>query len=373
MRLCPLSKYQHKVKVGQPLPFSIRDSSGRLLLARAHLLSDEAQFEALLERGALVDLDELTGPRSEALSAPPELLPTLWRAFAERTSVALHAPPGPNWVPTLEELARLGLTLVERSPDLAIFLIVRGESPPQVHYGVMHSIHTMGTVALVGRRLGWDEPRVLTAMRAALTMNLSIIDLQGRLSTQTDAPTAIQRGNLRGHPQRSVAMLQAVGVSDEAWLTAVAQHHESPDGRGYPQGLTTIDELAQVLRVADIFTAKLSPRATRPALPACDAAKRLFAGESGSPVCAALIKEFGIYPPGCLVALQSGEVGVVSRRGASANAPLVDALIGRNGEPLLGSVRRDSGHGPHAIVKVVSAAKVPVRVAPEKIFAERAV
>ena len=43
---------------------------------------------------------------------------------------------------------------------------------------------------------------------------------------------------------------------------------------------------------------------------------------------AALIKEFGLYPPGCAVRLKSGEVGMVMRRGETASTPVVAVLIG---------------------------------------------
>jgi len=37
----------------------------------------------------------------------------------------------------------------------------------------------------------------------------------------------------------------------------------------------------------------------------------MFVQDQGHPMVAALVKEFGIYPPGCCVRLASGEVGLV--------------------------------------------------------------
>lgn len=62
-------------------------------------------------------------------------------------------------------------------------------------------------------------------------------------------------------------------MSDEAWLAAVEQHHEQPDGRGYPGGLRESGELSQMLRYVDVFTAKHAPRAARPPLPPQQAAR----------------------------------------------------------------------------------------------------
>lgn len=369
MRLCPLAKVQHQVKVGQALPFGIRDAGGRLLLARGLVLGAPEQFDALLERGAFVDLDELQGPRAEILKAPPERLPTLWRAYVERVGALLHTPPSPGWLEQLKEHSRTLLTLVDRSPDLAVFLIVRRDAPERCHYGVLHAVHAAACAALVGRRLAWDENRMLSLVRAALTMNLSVVDLQGRLADQPGALTAMQRQMLRQHPEKSVAMLVAAGVSDPAWLTAVLQHHEAPGGTGYPQGLHQVDEMAEALRVCDVYTAKFGARSTRRAMPGNQAARSLFTSFPQSPVTAAVVKEFGIYPPGSFVQLQNGETGVVVRRGAAANTPLVDVLVGRNGEPTLAPVRKDTSHKGCGIAQMVGDERMPVRVAPEVHFA----
>lgn len=362
MRLCPLVKVRHQIKLGQPLPFGIRDAGGRLLLARGITIAEEEQLDALLERGAFIDLDELQGARAEILRAPPERLPVLWRAWIERIDAALHAAPGPQWLETVQEQARTLLTLIDRCPDLAIFMIVRRDGPERSHYGVLHAVHAAASGVLVARRLGLDEARTLSLVQAALTMNLAVLDLQGRLAHQPGPPTAHQREALRTHADRSAAMLEAVGVTDADWLDAVQRHHEPPAGRA---------DLAEVLHVCDVFTAKFAGRATRAPLPGNQAAKSIFTSYPGHPASAALVKEFGIYPPGCYVALEGGEKGVVVRRGAAANTPLVDVLLGRNGEPTLAPVRRDTSYRGHAIVQAVPDAQFTVRAAPERLYAER--
>ena len=59
MELGPLTKVQHRIRIGSPLPFSIRDASSQLLLAKDQVVSDPHELEALVERGACVDVDEL--------------------------------------------------------------------------------------------------------------------------------------------------------------------------------------------------------------------------------------------------------------------------------------------------------------------------
>ena len=56
------------------------------------------------------------------------------------------------------------------------------------------------------------------------------------------------------------------------------------------------------------------------------AGREIFMQDPGHPVCSALVKEFGVYPPGCFVTLASGETGVVIKRGSTVMSPIVALL-----------------------------------------------
>ena len=84
----------------------------------------------------------------------------------------------------------------------------------------------------------------------------------------------------------------------------------------------------------------------------------------------ALAKEFGVYPPGCYVALASGETGVVIKRGDNLAKPVVAVMVSARGEPVTESVRRDSAQPEYAIVSVVGEKNVRVRVPKEALLAQ---
>ena len=367
MQFCPLSTVKQRITLGAPLPFNVRDADRTLLLARGQFIASQEQLEALLARGALVDLDELRRPGAEASDTPVAELPSLWNQSLDRMGTVLRASVQIDFTSALDAAARPVLALIDRDPDLAIFQIVRQDSAGRAPYGVTHSLHTAIAGELAARRLGWDEPRRRTLFKAALTMNLAMLELQSRLSTQVTPVTPAQRDAIREHAQGSVAILQAAGITDREWLDAVAHHHEVPTGVGYPQQLAEVGELASMLRRADVFTAKLSPRVTRAALAANQAARQMFLQDQGHPMSAALVKEFGVYPPGCCVRLASGEVGLVVKRGDTATTPIVAALTNRKGEPMIDPVRRNSALAEHTIVEVVDEKSLRVRVSPEKL------
>lgn len=166
--------------------------------------------------------------------------------------------------------------------------------------------------------------------------------VQGQCARQTTPLTSDQREQIAQHPHQASMLLRLAGLDDTEWLAAVEDHHERNDGGGYPNGRNDPGSLSQMIRLADQFTAKHSARATRPAMAALQAARELFLQNPGDPMAALLIKEFGIYPLGCFVTLASGEVGIVVRRGASANTPEVAVISTPRGAPLMAPQYRDT-------------------------------
>ena len=370
MELCPLAKVQHRIKIGSPLPFSIHDASAKLLLAKNQVVSDEHQLEALVERGACVNVDELRGVRAEIYGAPPELLPSLWRKCADMLSRVLASMPSADAPAALDETARYMAALTERAPDLAIFLLVRPDYAEHTRYGVVRSLHAAAAAYLIALRLGWTPERCLTLVKAAFTMNLGMLDIQERLSNQARLPDPRQRHAVHIHPTTSLATLKASGVTDEEWLQTVAQHHEKPGGGGYPAGVTEVGEMANALRTVDVYTAKLAGRSGRDSLPPTRAARDLLVVERGNPFALALITEFGVHPPGSLVRLHGGEVAVVVQRTADSAAPQVAVLTGRRGEPLVEPVQREASGRDHGIAGPAEPKGLRVRISPERLYAK---
>ena len=179
----------------------------------------------------------------------------------------------------------------------------------------------------------------------------------------------MQRAEINSHPERSARLLELAGVTDTDWLEAVRQHHEDETGGGYPLGLSQVNEIAQLVRCADTFTAKLSQRALRQPMLADKAARLQFQTSRGNVLTAALIKEFGLYPPGCVVRLKCGEIGMVMRRGEGVNTPIVAVLLDRFGDPLLSPGRRDTSRSGFAIVAVVPISGLRVRIGLERLIA----
>lgn len=369
-----------KVRLGEPLPWSVRDESTRLLLSRGHVIESEEQLEELLARGAFVDVEEARAvAHQEELAAQerahlstlkrPQNLFSLWDQTAQELRQLLgdqpaHAPPPGQ----IGDFSNRLIALVDQDVDMALYHVVRQESAHLFYYGYNHSIHTAVLCLLMARRLQWPPDRVQSLVQAALTMNLAILHLQGVMAEQDTPMRESQKAQIRAHPELAVRWLTEAGVTDEHWLGAIAQHHEHVDGSGYPQGCKEIGELAIALRVADVFTAKISPRKLRTALPIQEAARQLFREDHGGPLSSAVIKEFGLYPPGEVVKLTCGEIGVVMRRTDSVKSPLVAVITDARGHPSVHTLQRDTSQAPYAIIGSVADKSLVARMPPERIY-----
>jgi HD-GYP domain-containing protein (c-di-GMP phosphodiesterase class II) len=360
------------MRIGEPLPFGVRDQSGKLLLSAGHVVTDERLMQALLRRGIYADVDELRAHEARRLKQAGERRHTLfdlWKMATERLHKLLDSvKTNKAFGRQCEEFALQLMQLVKRDPDVAIYLSIRQEDEKLNVYSLTHSLHTAKICYLMGARLEWPEKRIQTLVQAALTMNISMVELHNQLA-QADRITEKHRQEVRRHPHQSVEILMQAGVTDKEWLQAVSQHHERPGGQGYPLGLQEIDELGFALGLADVFMAKISRNEHRAALPIQEAARQMFKESSGSPLAAAIIKEYGIYPPGDFVQLASGEQAVVIRRSAIAHTPVAAAITDPTGKPTVTTLRRDTAQPAYAIVgKAEDKKQMLSRLPPERVF-----
>lgn len=372
----PLPEVRDLIELSHALPFRVLDSLGRLLLGKGQTVLNERQLEALFERGACVEYDEVDAVRRAraGVAAAPErakLVPTLFDHWEQQTwaldSLVRDIAKGGPLAARLEAHADEHIALVDRHVDAALFLCIRQGESRFALYGLTHCQHTATVALLCARTLGWAPGRARSAVLAALTMNLPIVGLQGHMAEQADPPSKRQREQLRDHPQASAQWLRGAGVVDAEWLAAVEDHHEHPGGGGYPRGLTEVGEVAHVLQAADVYMAKLSPRAFRAPLPPQVAARQLFQDEKGGPVAAALIKAVGVYPPGDFVRLKNGDAAIVVQRAGAGHGVVVASVLSPQGR-LLPATRHDTAAAEFTISGPVTERTGLPRVLPEQIY-----
>lgn len=374
----PLPEVHDLIVIGEPLPFRVLDDPGRLLLNQGQVVGTERQFEQLVERGAWVERPLVEKARAERAAAAGKqvivaerklTLFDLWeKAVWSLDDCNRRLIKGGATAVEIERLSDDLLALVDREPDIALFLCMRQDDKRFALYALTHGVHTAVITIFAARQLGWPAERVASVVRAALTMNAALGELQGQLAEQRDPPSKKQLDQVRAHPHAAAQLLRNAGVADEEWLRAVEEHHERLDGSGYPSARKDVGETAQLLRAADVFMAKLSPRATRGAMVPQVATRQLFQEAGGAALATALLRAIGANPPGTIVQLASGEVGVVSHRPKPGAGTPVATVTNKQGKPVADTQRRDTALPEFAITGPVTDTKPFGRILPERIY-----
>src|SRR5208337_1195680 len=95
---------------------------------------------------------------------------------------------------------------------------------------------------------------------------LSILKKKGKLSQD-------EWVIMKKHPEWGYSILMETGHLTEEAAYISMQHHERPDGSGYPSGMTDIHPCARICTIADIFEALTSVRPYKTAMRPFDALK----------------------------------------------------------------------------------------------------
>jgi HD-GYP domain-containing protein (c-di-GMP phosphodiesterase class II) len=147
--------------------------------------------------------------------------------------------------------------------------------------GHSRAVADLAARAAVG--LGLDDTDVTAVRRAGHVHDIGRIGISNRIWEQPAPLGAEQWERIRLHPYLSGRILERV-AGLETVARIAANHHEQPDGGGYPKGLTAaaLGTPERVLAAAVAYESALEPRPYRAPLGADEAAARLrHRGDSG--------------------------------------------------------------------------------------------
>ena len=349
-----------ELAIGSVLPWDAFDDRGRLLLRKGEVVSRSSQIEGLISRGLFIEHLEPRRARFMPYRAGPSAVSPILEA--RRRLELLCAPEAlrEGWAEHVLYLRELVAEACKVSQDaaLATALFERQE-----RYSIRHSIDVAVACHIVGTELEMDPDVLTSTVAAALTMNMSILELQDQLQAQKEPLSDLQREVIQRHPEETTTLLRAYGVTDKVWLQAVLCHHEALDGSGYGQGIAG-DEIslpAQLVSLGDVYCARISSRKYRRALRPNAALKALFLDQGkkvSQDLAGHFIKAIGVFPAGSPVRLANGEIAVVTQRGEKATTPHVCSIIGPHGMPLMKPIERKTSTPGYSVREVMEWSQV---------------
>jgi hypothetical protein len=261
-----------------------------------------------------------------------------WGDLESGLGVILGAPArAQQFVMRVCQYDRWLQALMERDPDLGLYLLFQlaGNSP--VGYSASHSLVCAVLCHLIASELKVASADRDSLVRAALTMNIGMTALQDTLANQAEKPSPEQQERIRSHPTRGAMMLSQSGVQDELWLELVGRHHEDTAADVAEFAHTPALRLRRILMVVDRYAAMISPRLSRSGRTASESARSLMAAapDKADDIGNVLVRAVGLCPPGTFVRLDDDELAVVVRRSRKSNLPFVAILVKANGDSLI--------------------------------------
>lgn len=258
----------------------------------------------------------------------------------------------------LQNLMNTLYRIANTSPDAAIAAIHLSKQLSPLKQPIYGAI----LAHLFSETHGLDEKKKQALIQAVLTCNITFYEFQVLLNSMDGKLTDAQRTKLQKHPLQGAQLMEAAGFIDPNLTKAIRQHHERPDGSGYPNRLKgpDISDLALVVSMCEVYTARIDNRAYRKPVLAREALSHLY--QENDPRLKGLLLSFaraiGVYPPGTWVKLTSNETAIVTKRQQNSPIPIVKALFDRNDIPYMGPITRDCSD---PALKVVGATFPPAR------------
>lgn len=355
------------LKLGEPLPYSVYDKSGQLLLKAGFTINLQRHLDILIQNGAYYsESEEERQRRNRTGPAPlPRVQQEQHNSFEMLDLVKMrlqrlfeHFKLGRAREDFVARIEDMGVTVQEACTHDTDSVLASLHLDYDTPYEVVHHLQAGVLCELIGKKLGVKEDVRLTLVKAALTHDLGLIDIQDTLDRQVAPLTPEQKERIQDHPGKSAQMLRELGVKDPNWIDPVLHHHERIDGSGYPDHLSgdAIRIPTRVLAVADIYSAMIRDRPYRKAM-VSKAAMRELMLEQGSKtdqrLIQVMIKEIGVFPPGAIVRLVNNEVAVVKERQENSAYPIVYAFMKPDGMPMLTPVRRETVKAEHNVDGIV--------------------
>ena len=300
MKVIPLASTA--LRVGGKVPFALRDSGGALLLAAGGVIESEPMRQQLIARGLFVAVQDsesfqraLAGrvdsivrnndslrtlanahldaaTVAENQSGPASAQPPVrkivdpliaWQTLALRAGALLHEPAPQDYHARLLQLDQDILGQLHADPDSALLLLIQNATAEVHQYSVNHSLLVCVVCELAAGDLSdWQADWCQPLRCAALTMNIAMTGLQDELARQNGPMSTRQRDRVHSHAQDGAHLLTTLGVDNRLWTTAVAQHHAA--GAGPLAQFPPAQRMARLIKRADIFAARLSPRRLAP-------------------------------------------------------------------------------------------------------------
>jgi HD-GYP domain-containing protein (c-di-GMP phosphodiesterase class II) len=199
--------------------------------------------------------------------------------------------------------------------DVSILLLSDRLAANNLH---THSINVMLLSLLIAKSQKADEQGLKELGLGALFHDIGMLNVPDSIRMKPEAEwTRADRNYMQKHTEMGAKLVISVPEIGVGARSVIAMHHENFDGSGYPFKLAgeKIPVLARYAAIADRYDELCNPLRAQECIPPSEALARMYKIEGAHfdpNALAGFIKAMGVYPPGSIVELSNGAVGLVT-------------------------------------------------------------
>ncbi len=278
------------------------------------------------EEGPVPQPEKEEAPDRTAVTASPEIGIPDEKTLKAREIYAGLIDAGQNIFDQIARKQPLEISLFQTSVRTLVEFALKNDADlieavleeyPDSSYFAYHAANCAILSVILGLDFKLSKNQLEELSFAAFFHDAGLLGIRENLDYPKQLTPELQSEVLR-HPERGAKILQ--GALPECVVNAVLQHHETINGRGYPQGLAEekIHLYAKLIQVADSFEAMTHFRPYRKnPMPVHEAIKEMIEKGRGvydREVLKALLGRIGLYPVMSLVELSNKQIGRVVRQ-----------------------------------------------------------
>ena len=331
------------------------DDSQRAAPETTHRPADDAADQDKQAR-----IKRLATQREKIAACEREFLNTTRQMKAVRQN--LFSRPAEVCELATEAIAKLADSMLVNA-DLSIHLISDKVAGDDIFN---HALNVCLLSMMVGKEMQLPAAQVKQLGLGALLHDIGQAEIPGHIKNKTSPLTRPEAALMQQHCAMGVTLGKQLGLPAEA-LLIIAQHHEHVDGTGYPRMLREpqLSPLARIVAVVETYEELCSPRNPARTCTPHEALSLLYGQQRqqhDEMVVTAFIRCLSVYPPGTIVLLSNGTLGVVtSVNNAHLLKPTVmvyDAAVA-SGDTILVDLGQESGV---SIAKTIRPQQLPPEV-----------
>ena len=229
-----------------------------------------------------------------------------------------------------------------------------------------HSLNVTMLSMMVAREIGLPQQAVGVLGIGALFHDIGHKEIPSRILLKTEPLTPAEHHLYEMHCQYGVELGQKLQLAAPV-LAIIHDHHEFYDGTGYPRKLKgeAIGLLARIVAISNHYDELCNPSNIADALTPHEALSTMFAklrNKFDPKLLQVFIHCLGVYPPGTIVQLSNGVIGMVATvNTAKPMKPMIviyDANIPKD-EAILVDLQRETDLN---IAKAIRPAQVPIEI-----------